>query len=105
MQEKEERENGVAGDDDGDGRARRGGLAWRATATGERAEAAGWRRRAGERRRLGRRPWQTTRSHKEYGVISRPGWSWASIWASILCRPDCKCNFKGLNLKTRLEML
>jgi len=67
---------GVA--DYGDGRARRGGLAWRATATamGERAEAAGWRRRAGERRRLGRRPWLTTRSHKEYGFISSPGWSW-----------------------------
>ena len=47
---------GVAGY--GDGRARRGGLAWRATATatGERAEAA-WR--GGQRRRAAarRRPW------------------------------------------------
>ena len=40
VQEKEERENGVAGDGDGDGRACGGGLAWRATATGGRAETA-----------------------------------------------------------------
>ena len=95
----------------GDGRARRGGLAWRATAIGECAEAAERgerRRRAGARRRPGVAAglgWRGGGWSRSLGFISMPGWSWASNWASILSRPACKYNFKNLNWKVWLEML
>ena len=73
---------GVAGY--GDGRARRGGLAWRATATatGERAEAAvagdgdGRARGGGRAWRLG---WHRGGWSRGLGFIFRLGWSLASI--------------------------